>query len=89
MTPTRTQIPNLLSIGVLLVIALQNGLNVIGVDAFWQDIVFGLLVITAIILNADKSGRDIVINNVDTPAVPPVRAHGHKERHSPCAPSPS
>ncbi len=48
-------------IGVFLVIALQNGLNVIGVDAFWQDIVFGLLVITAIILNADKSGRDIII----------------------------
>ena len=53
-------VPRTLS-GVLLVIVLQNGLNIIGVDAFWQQIVFGLLVIAAIILNADKSGRDIVI----------------------------
>ncbi len=48
-------------IGVFLVICLQNGLNVVAVDAFWQEIVFGLLVIIAIILNADKSGRDIII----------------------------
>ena len=48
-------------IGVLLVICLQNGLNVIAVDAFWQEIVFGFLVIVAIILNSDKSGRDIII----------------------------
>lgn len=48
-------------IGVFLVIALQNGLNVVGVDAFWQQIVFGALVIAAIILNSDKSGRDIVV----------------------------
>lgn len=48
-------------IGVFLVIALQNGLNVVGVDAFWQEIVFGLLVIVAIGINADKSGRDIII----------------------------
>lgn len=48
-------------IGVLLIICLQNGLNVVAVDAFWQEIVFGMLVIVAIILNADKSGRDIII----------------------------
>lgn len=48
-------------IGVLLIISLQNGLNVVAVDAFWQEIVFGMLVIVAIILNADKSGRDIII----------------------------
>ncbi len=48
-------------IGVLLVICLQNGLNVIAVDAFWQQIVFGLLIIAAIILNADKSGRNMVV----------------------------
>ena len=42
-------------------IALQNGLNVIAVDAFWQEIVFGLLVIVAIVLNADKSCRDVIV----------------------------
>lgn len=48
-------------IGVSLVIALQNGLNVVAVDAFWQEIVFGCLVIVAIVLNADKSGRDVIV----------------------------
>ena len=48
-------------IGVFLVIALQNGLNVIAVDAFWQQIVFGLLIIVAIVLNADKSGRFVMV----------------------------
>ncbi len=48
-------------LGAVLVIIIQNGLNVIGVDAFWQQIVFGLLVIYAIYMNADKSGSDVIV----------------------------
>lgn len=48
-------------IGVLLVTIIQNGLNVIGVDAFWQQIVFGILVIVAIYLNSEKGIRDLVV----------------------------
>lgn len=48
-------------IGVVLVILIQNGLNVVGVDAFWQQIVFGALIIVAINLNADKSGSDVIV----------------------------
>ncbi len=48
-------------LGVLLVIIIQNGLNVIAVDAFWQQIVFGSIVIFAVYLNSDKSSRSIIV----------------------------
>ncbi|NRF95106.1 ABC transporter permease [Paenibacillus frigoriresistens] len=48
-------------IGVMLVIIIQNGLNVVAVDAFLQQIVFGMLIIFAVYLNVDKSGRDVII----------------------------
>lgn len=48
-------------IGVLLVIVIQSGLNVIGVGAFWQQIVFGSLVIIAIFMSSDKINTDIIV----------------------------
>lgn len=48
-------------LGVALVTVIQNGLNISAVDAFWQQIVFGLLVLFALYMNADRSGRDLVI----------------------------
>jgi ribose transport system permease protein len=48
-------------LGVVLVLVIQNGLNVIAVDAFWQQIVFGTLIIFAVYLNADKGGRGVII----------------------------
>jgi len=48
-------------LGVMLVIIIQDGLNVVAVDAFWQQIVFGVLIIFAVYLNADKSGRDVIM----------------------------
>jgi ribose transport system permease protein len=48
-------------LGVVLVLVIQNGLNVIAVDAFWQQIVFGALIIFAVYLNADKGGRGVII----------------------------
>lgn len=48
-------------LGVVLVLVIQNGLNVVAVDAFWQQIVFGALIIFAVYLNADKGGRGVII----------------------------
>lgn len=48
-------------LGVLLVIIIQNGLSVAAVDAYWQQIVFGFLIIIAVFINADRSGRDVMI----------------------------
>ena len=41
--------------GVLVVIIIENGLSLFGVDAFWSDIVFGTLLILAIIMQREKS----------------------------------
>ncbi|PID58571.1 ribose transporter permease rbsC [candidate division KSB3 bacterium] len=48
-------------LGVVLVLVIQNGLNVIAVDAFWQQIVFGTLVVFAVYLNAEKGGKGIIV----------------------------
>jgi len=48
-------------LGVVLVSVIQNGLNVIAVDAFWQQIVFGALIIFAVYLNTDKGDRRVII----------------------------
>jgi ribose/xylose/arabinose/galactoside ABC-type transport system permease subunit len=48
-------------LGVALVTVIQNGMNVIGVDAFWQQIVFGIIVILAVYITADRGGRNVVV----------------------------
>jgi ribose/xylose/arabinose/galactoside ABC-type transport system permease subunit len=48
-------------VGVTLVLVIQNGMSIIGVDAFWQQIIFGFLIILAVLLTTDRSGRDTVI----------------------------
>lgn len=48
-------------LGVLLVIIIQNGMALVSVDAFWQNIVFGALIIVAICLTADRKTRNAVV----------------------------
>lgn len=48
-------------LGVALVTVIQNGMNVVGVNAFWQQIVFGLIVIFAVYLTVDRKGRNIIM----------------------------
>jgi ribose/xylose/arabinose/galactoside ABC-type transport system permease subunit len=48
-------------IGAGLIIIIQNGMNVIALDGYWQQIVFGALVLIAIYMNADRSRRDLVV----------------------------
>lgn len=47
--------------GVISVVVIQSGMNVIGVDAYWQNIVFGLILILTIFLNSDKSSLEAII----------------------------
>ena len=42
-------------IGVLIVIAIQNGLNMAGVDSFYQFIATGIIVFVAVLIQTDKS----------------------------------
>lgn len=48
-------------LGVSLVTVIQNGLTIAAVDAFWQKIIFGILVLFAVYMTADRSGRDIIV----------------------------
>jgi ribose/xylose/arabinose/galactoside ABC-type transport system permease subunit len=48
-------------IGAMLITVIQNGMNVIAVDAYWQQIVFGALVLIAIFMNSDRRTRHLVV----------------------------
>lgn len=48
-------------LGVATVIVIQNGMNVIAVNSFWQQIVFGLIVILALYTTVDRKGRDVIV----------------------------
>ena len=48
-------------LGAMLVIIIQNGLNTVALDVYWQQIVFGAFVILAVFLNSEKGGRTLVI----------------------------
>ncbi|HVI40973.1 MAG TPA: ABC transporter permease [Anaerovoracaceae bacterium] len=47
--------------GVILVILIQNGMNVIGVDVFWQKITFGCIILIALYITTDRKRRDLVV----------------------------
>lgn len=47
--------------GVLMVTVIENGMTIIGVDAFWSQIVFGALIILAMFLTADRSNKNAVV----------------------------
>jgi ribose/xylose/arabinose/galactoside ABC-type transport system permease subunit len=47
---------------VITVIMLQSALKIVGLDAYWQNIVFGIVLIGAIYINTDRSGsKDVVV----------------------------
>lgn len=48
-------------LGVFTVSIIRNGMNIVGVDVFWQNIVFGLVILGAIAITTDRSGRSLVI----------------------------
>lgn len=48
-------------LGVFTVAIIQNGMNFIGVDAYWQNVVFGFFVLAAIAVSVDRSTKDQTI----------------------------
>jgi ribose/xylose/arabinose/galactoside ABC-type transport system permease subunit len=48
-------------LGVFIVSIIQNGMNFIGVGAYWQQIVFGIFILAAIGISVDRSVRGLVI----------------------------
>ena len=47
--------------GVILVILIQNGMNVIGVGVFWQKITFGLIILVALYVTTDRKRRNLIV----------------------------
>ncbi|HTO21193.1 MAG TPA: ABC transporter permease [Spirochaetia bacterium] len=48
-------------LGALLVVIIQNGLNTVAVDPYWQQIVFGAFTIVAVYLNSERGGRNLIV----------------------------
>ncbi len=48
-------------LGVFTVSLIRNGMNFIGVSAYWQDVVFGLFLLGAIALSVDRSKRGLAV----------------------------
>ena len=48
-------------LGALLITIIQNGMNVVGVDGLWQQIIFGALLLAAIFMNSDKDHKGLIV----------------------------
>ena len=48
-------------IGVVTITGVTSGLNMMGVDPLWKNIVIGIILIAAVCLNSDTKGRDLII----------------------------
>ncbi len=48
-------------LGVFTVAIINNGMSFIGVDAYWQNVVFGIFVLGAIAISTDRSTRGLII----------------------------
>lgn len=48
-------------IGVAVVMIVRNGMTVIGIDSFWQKIVYGVIIIVAAYLTADHTNKEQII----------------------------
>ena len=48
-------------IGAVMVMVIQNGMTIIGVDSFWSQIIFGGLILLAMALTTDRSVKNQVV----------------------------
>lgn len=47
--------------GVILIILIQNGMNIIGISAFWQQAMFGMIILAAVYLTTDRSRTKAIV----------------------------
>ena len=48
-------------LGVFTVSIIQNGMNFVGIDAYWQQVVFGIFILAAVAVSIDRSTRGLVV----------------------------
>lgn len=63
-------------IGALLIATVSNGMNVIGVDSYWQPLVIGVIILGGVLLDTNKGGlkgiRARMTARRESEAIPPV-----------------
>ena len=48
-------------LGAFIVAIISNGMNIIGVNVFWQNVVYGIIILIAMAINTDRSARSFVV----------------------------
>ena len=48
-------------LGVFIVAIIKNGMNIASINVYWQDVVYGIVVLLAIAINTDRSSRSFVV----------------------------
>lgn len=48
-------------VGVFIVSIIRNGMNIVGVDVFWQSVAYGAIILMAIAINTDRSSRNFAV----------------------------
>ena len=52
--------PHRTILGVLVIAVLNNGMNLLGIDSFVQEIILGLVVVAAVAMSIDRDKIDVV-----------------------------
>ena len=47
--------------GVFIISIIKNGMNMIGVNVYWQKVVYGAIILLAVAISADRSSRSMVV----------------------------
>lgn len=68
-------------LGALLIAAVSNGMNVVGVNSFWQPLVIGVIILAGVSLDtyrrnmtASRSASTLIANLFRGPKAAPARA---------------
>lgn len=48
-------------LGVFIVAIIKNGMNIASINVYWQDVVYGAVVLIAIAINTDRSSRSFIV----------------------------
>lgn len=48
-------------LGVFIVAIIKNGMNMVGVNVYWQKIVYGAIILIAVAISADRSSRSFIV----------------------------
>lgn len=48
-------------VGVFIISIIKNGMNVVGVNAYWQKVVYGVIILVAVAISIDRTSRSRIV----------------------------